>query len=407
MYSKYPVAIIGAGPIGLATAAHLSKHSIPFLVLEQGIEIGDGVRQWAHISMFTPWKDNIDEVAAGILAKYSWSTPEEDMIPTGAQLIDQYLRPLASTSEINPHLRLNASVVSVSRRGYHKTQQTQRGESPFEIRVESNGIEQEIFASAVIDASGTWKLPNPAGSNGLPASGERENSDHIFYGIPDIMGKHRQVYEGKDVLVVGGGHSATHALLELMDLNRGTQRTKVTWVLTKPRPEDIYDNIEDDELPDRGKLGVAVKKYVMADQIKVVTPFSIEQIEKVHDRLLVSDLSLATEHTLQADEMIVATGLRPDLTMFRELQIALDPVFECPIQMAPLIDPNIHDCRSVAPHSESFLRHPEEDFYILGMKSYGRAPTFLLSTGYEQVRSVAEVLALKWTSYIQKAQTDD
>jgi len=46
----------------------------------------------------------------------------------------------------------------------------------------------------------------------------------------------------------------------------------------------------------------------------------------------------------------------------------------------------------VRPHGEKELRHPEKDFYIVGSKSYGRAPTFLMATGYEQVRSIAAVI---------------
>lgn len=43
---------------------------------------------------------------------------------------------------------------------------------------------------------------------------------------------------------------------------------------------------------------------------------------------------------------------------------------------------------SVPPHGADELRHPEPGLFVVGMKSYGRAPTFLMLTGYEQVRSV-------------------
>jgi hypothetical protein len=63
------------------------------------------------------------------------------------------------------------------------------------------------------------------------------------------------------------------------------------------------------------------------------------------------------------------------------------------VKLGPLIDPEFHSCGTVPPHGAALLAHPDEDFYIVGMKSYGRAPTFLLATGYEQVRSVAAALA--------------
>jgi hypothetical protein len=53
----------------------------------------------------------------------------------------------------------------------------------------------------------------------------------------------------------------------------------------------------------------------------------------------------------------------------------------------------VHSCGSVPPHGEAELRHPEAGFYVVGMKSYGRAPTFLMLTGYEQVRSVVAAIA--------------
>ncbi|MDQ7864670.1 hypothetical protein RCO48_36945 [Peribacillus frigoritolerans] len=88
----------------------------------------------------------------------------------------------------------------------------------------------------------------------------------------------------------------------------------------------------------------------------------------------------------------MSTGFRPDTSFLNEVRINLDSAVESINALAPLIDPNIHSCGTVRPHGEQELRHPEKNFYIVGMKSYGRAPTFLLATGYEQVRSVVAYL---------------
>ena len=96
---------------------------------------------------------------------------------------------------------------------------------------------------------------------------------------------------------------------------------------------------------------------------------------------------------VDVDEVIVCTGFRPDLEMLREVRLGLDPWLECATALGPLIDPNEHSCGTVRPHGARELAHPEKDFYIVGMKSYGRAPTFLLATGYEQARSVVAMLA--------------
>lgn len=96
---------------------------------------------------------------------------------------------------------------------------------------------------------------------------------------------------------------------------------------------------------------------------------------------------------LEVKRIVVATGFRPDLAPLRELRLALDPVVEAPIALAPLIDPNLHSCGTVPPHGFAELEHPDAGFYIAGMKSYGRAPTFLMATGYEQARSIVAPIA--------------
>ncbi len=102
--------------------------------------------------------------------------------------------------------------------------------------------------------------------------------------------------------------------------------------------------------------------------------------------------------SVQADRLVVTTGFRPDFGFLREVRLGLDPAVEATPALAPLIDPNLHSCGTVRPHGEAELRHPEQDFWIAGMKSYGRAPTFLLATGHEQVRSIAAALAGDWTA---------
>ena len=90
---------------------------------------------------------------------------------------------------------------------------------------------------------------------------------------------------------------------------------------------------------------------------------------------------------------MVATGFRPELDFLREIRLSLDPALECPPALAPLIDPNEHSCGTVRPHGARELAQPEPGFYFAGMKSYGRAPTFLMLTGYEQVRSIVAEIA--------------
>jgi hypothetical protein len=93
------------------------------------------------------------------------------------------------------------------------------------------------------------------------------------------------------------------------------------------------------------------------------------------------------------DEVLALTGFRPDLSMHAEVRLDLDPVLQAPRALVPLIDPNTHSCGTVYPHGATELAQPEPGVYLVGMKSYGRAPTYLSLTGYEQVRSVVAAIA--------------
>jgi hypothetical protein len=271
-----------------------------------------------------------------------------------------------------------------------------RTEAPFVVQVLINGEEERFLVRAVIDASGTWTAPNPIGADGLLAPGEAANADRIAYGIPDILGKDRARYVGKQVAVVGGGHSAINAILELMDLHADDPATRITWILRKANVASTYGGLENDQLPGRGLLGVRIKELVETGAVEVVTPFFTTRLERAGEGVRLIGDTPQGERSLVVNEVIGATGSRPDLAFVRELRLDLHASVEAPTALAPLIDPNVHSCGSVPPHGEKELRHPEAGFYMVGMKSYGRAPTFLLATGYEQVRSVVAALVGDW-----------
>lgn len=392
-----PVAIIGAGPVGLAAAAHLIERGETPVILEAGAEVAASVRQWAHVRMFSPWRYTVDSASVRLLEQHGWQMPPADDLPTGGDLIALYLRPFAELPEIQPHLHLNAQVVAVSRRNTDKMKDSGRDEAPFMLHVAyADGHEALIEARAVIDASGTWRQPNPLGSTGLAAIGERQNQDRIAYGIPDILGSARQRYANKQILVVGSGHSAINALLELARLKATAPDTEIFWAMRGSPLARVFGGGEADALPARAKLGSSVQALVDAGDVHLLSPFRITEVQRVNAMLQVTGERDDGPTTLTVDEIIGATGSRPDLEMLREIRLSLDPALESVQQLGPMIDPNVHSCGTVLPHGEAELRQPEKDFYIVGMKSYGRAPTFLLATGYEQVRSVVAALAGDW-----------
>jgi hypothetical protein len=208
--------------------------------------------------------------------------------------------------------------------------------------------------------------------------------------MPDVLGKDRFRYEGKRVSVVGAGYSAINVLLDLVELNA----SKPAWVVRGSNMQRIYGGGDADELAARGKLGTTLRSLVECGRISLVTGFSTEAVTETQDGLVLTGEADHRIVTLSpVDEIIVAVGQRPDLAMTRELRLELDPGLESVKALGPMIDPNLHSCGSVDPHGHRETSHPEAGFYTIGIKSYGRAPTFLLLTGYEQARSVAAALA--------------
>jgi hypothetical protein len=391
-----PVAVIGAGPVGLATAAHLLDRGLEPLVLEAGSRVGANIAQWAHVRLFSPWRFNLDPASVRLLTAGGWQPPDPDELPTGGDLLDRYLWPLATLPTLARHIRLQHRVVAVTRLGVDKVRSHGREDLPFAVRVHTPDGERELLARAVIDASGTWGQPNPLGAAGVPAIGEPQASaaGRIVTGLPDILGADRARFAGRRVLVVGAGHSAATSLLALAELRRHVPATEVVWAVRAAVPRPLVGKGEADELPARGQLATDLASLVRWGEIELVTGFRTSRIAQLPGGgLEVTGLVDPGLERLKAELVVAATGFRPDLGIARELRLGLDPALESTVALAPLIDPNVHSCGTVPPHGARELAHPEPGYFMAGMKSYGRAPTFLLATGYEQVRSVVAHLA--------------
>ncbi len=397
-----PVAVIGAGPVGLAAAAQLAERGLPFAVFEAGAGPGAAIRDWGHVTFFSPWRFNVDAAARRLLELNQWTSPEPGRDPTGNELVDMYLAPLAAHPRIAPHVFYRARVVAVTRQGMDRVPSRNREQRPFEIVVEDgNGQQRLVPARAVIDASGTWQTPNPAGANGIPAIGERESASRIRAGIPDVSGVERGRYAGKRVMVIGSGHSAMDSVLGLARLKETAPGTAITWAMRSPPTPKTFGLGPDDRLSNRGALGKRAKAAIDAGKITMLAPFRTRAFALQGDGIEVTGETETGQTSVKVDEVIVATGFRPDFSMLTELRLDLHPWLECPRELGPLIDPNEHSCNDVPPHGVKQLSHPEAGFVIAGMKSYGRAPTFLMMTGYEQIRSVVAAFAGDWTAALE------
>lgn len=390
-----PVAVLGAGPVGLAAAAHLIERGLAPLVLEAGAAVGANLAAYRHVRLFSPWRYNIDKAARRLLQAQAWKAPAADGLPTAGELLDDYLVPLAGLAAIGANLRLGHRVTAITRLGFDKVRTRGREGAPFLIRAETAEGPRQYLASAVIDATGTWSHPNPLGADGIAALGEAALAARIDYGMPDVLGAARAHFAGRRVLVVGAGHSAAGTLLALAQLAQVHPGTSIVWATRGSQLARVFGGGAADGLPARGELGMRLKALRDSGALALRQDFRIEEVAEIEGRLRVTGEARGGVAPVidGIDRIVCATGARPDLALTRELRVRHDPWLESTDALAPLIDPNEHSCGTVRPHGHRELAHPEPGYYAVGAKSYGRAPNFLLATGYEQVRSVAAALA--------------
>lgn len=382
---ELPVVVIGAGPQGLAAAAHLAERNVDVVVLERGEGPAAAVSVWGHVRLFSAWTELTDAAARRLLEASGWSAPASGY-PTGAEWVRDYLAPLAQA--LGERVAYSTAVTGIARQGRDKVVDGGRKEQPFVVHaVDLHGVQSRILASAVIDASGTWGQPNPAGADGFAALGEATAADRVSYRIPDDVSE----FAGSHVAVVGAGHSATHAVLRLSELARRIPGTRVTWMLRRGDAANVFGGGSGDELPERAALGSRARGVIDEGVVDLVTGFRVAELRRDHDILTV--ISEDGREVGDVAHIFALTGFRPDTGMLRELRIDLDPVMDAVAGIAADIDPNIHSCGSVSATGARQLAQPERGFFIVGAKSYGRAPTFLALTGYEQVRSVVAHLA--------------
>lgn len=312
--TELPVVVVGAGPVGLAAAAHLAERGLPSLVLEAGPSAGAAVAQWHHVRLFSRWPELVDPVAARTLETTGWRSPDPEACPTGAEWADAYLRPLAAV--LGERVRFGTRVVGVARRGRDLVVDAGRETEPLTVHVRTAAGEERIAARAVIDASGTWTAPNPLGGDGLPALGEAA-AERIVYRVPDLADPNvRARYAGNRIALAGSGHSALTALVAFADLAEEHPGTEIVWLLRRGTAGNVFGGAEADQLPARGALGRRAKAAAQAGYVRTVTGFRTASVERVPDGRLVP-ASLDGRRLDPVDEAVVLTGFRPDLSCCR------------------------------------------------------------------------------------------
>ncbi len=376
------IAIIGAGPIGLEAALAAEKAGLAFTIYERG-EIADAVRQWGHVRMFSPFAMNATSSGVARLRAAGHELPEPDALLTGAEFRAQYLQPLAET--FGAKLLEHTTVVAVGRSRRLKSDfigAPERGAAKFRLLLRTEQGERVEEADVVLDCSGTFARPTALGEGGIPAPGELACAENIHYGIPRLTKSARY-------LVGGAGHSAATVVRDLAAI-AGSQ---ITWLIRRDR-ETPAEEVPNDPLPERARLARAANKLVRDGRVQLLRAATVVALQRTGNGILVRwHDQHEVEQQLVVDEIVAATGFRPDLSLTRELQLQTCWATEGTYPLAAsLLGEAGTDCLATPAFGAETLLHPEPNFFTLGIKSYGRAPNFLLRTGYEQVAAVFDWL---------------
>ena len=385
MNARRNIAIIGAGPVGLEAALAALAHGHRVSVFERG-EVGDSVRRWGHVRMFSPFGMNVSLRGIERLKKLGQPLPDPDAFLTGTEYVAQYLAPLAERlgEEI---VHTNAEVAALGRCEILKHEQIgarTRMETPFRLLLRRGTREWGEEADAIFDCTGTFATPNHLGDGGMPAVGEAAAKPLITYGVPDILGRQRWLFENRRVLVVGSGHSAATAVRDLAAI----PDTRIVWATRRGMTPPCL-RIENDPLEERDRLSAEVNELAESDDIDFRRDSTVLALKQTDDGLMVMLGNSTGSESIVVDRVIAAVGFRPDLELARELQARTCYATEGAYNLAAsLLGEESGDCLAPRTGGVETLTHPEPGYFTLGMKSYGRSPDFLIRTGREQVEAV-------------------
>lgn len=399
--SSSALTIIGAGPIGLEAAAWAAARNWDVVLFEKN-NIGHHIRQWGHIKLFSPFHMNHSNWGPHLLIRAfpELILPAESSCISGNEYVSSYLKPLSQLPELSKKIFLGTHVIQIGKEDLSKNKyiaENRRLDHPFRILIAQGNSKFIHHTQAVIDASGVYSSPQFMGSGNIPALGEleakKEIKTHIHSRIPDILGVDRLRFANRKILLVGSGHSAATSLKALQKLAQKTSQTKVLW-LSRSRQKNLYDIFENDPLPDRDALSrlgnnLATKtpnwlEYLPGSTVQQIT--SLPQNNQSVFEVTVKTYSGYRE--LEIDEIISNVGFMPDNSLYRQLQIHECYATSGPIKLAATLLEESTDCLAQSTQGIETLKNPEPNFFILGNKSYGTNPSFLLSTGIKQVETV-------------------
>lgn len=398
------VAILGAGPVGVEAALEASRAEFGVILYDAG-RIGEHLRRFAHVPLFTPFGMNSTPLGRETLRHAGVPLPEEDALLTAGALVERYLKPLCRALAPSVVVRERTRVTRVARDGASKRSPAPggiaRASLPFLLRVEGpHGAVAHERAGFVIDATGVYGTPGDFGPGGLPAIGQETLGTLLDRHLPDLLGVDRDRYAEHRVLLVGSGHSTATALLDFETLAGEGAPAAIHWIHRDPAPG--VREVADDPLPARSDLARRSSAIARTAPWLRRHP-GAEILALARSRGGAVTVALGEnglERQLEVDRVLALVGYRPDLEMTRELRVHHCYESEGPMKLAAAIQAvegangSDGDCLAQVSHGPASLETPEPGFYVLGAKSYGRNPGFLLAIGHQQARDAVALIAV-------------
>jgi len=378
------VLVIGGGPMGVAAAIGAADRGFEVTLLERD-EIGAALRTWGPTRFFSPLRMN---VSPAMRAHLGDDMPDDDALLTGPEYADRVLVPLAGREPLRGRVRTGVRVLAIGRRGLTRTDfagHPLRHERPFRVLT----ADDETFeAEVVLDATGGMTLPRAIGAGGLPARGESRLVHRLIRTLGELAAS-RDELRGRTTLIVGHGHSAANALCLLEELAQESPSTRVVWAVRSANRRPC-EEVMNDPLPERARVVERANALAEAPPpfLRMERRASIDGVAQVNGHAVIS---LTGDRTVEIDRLAAFTGYRPEGAMLSELAVEISPVSEGGARLYRAVS-SITDCLTVPAVKPHDLQSGEPGFYFVGSRAYGRAPGFLLQTGFAQLETILSSL---------------
>lgn len=385
--------VIGAGPMGIETALRAIARGYETVVLEAG-RLGEHIRQWGHIRLFSPLGMNVSAHAKQILGD---KLPPLDAIQTGAEYVATVLEPLAQSEVLKDRIIVDRKVVALARAGLGKMglpKHPLRAERSFRVLAEDHAGNEHVYQSdLVFDASGVFAQGNWSGSAGMPALGEMKLNHRIIRHPIDVE-REVERFVGKRILLIGHGHSAANTIVALGRVQQREPKTQIIWAVRSDRTKPVLE-VADDPLRERAAVVEAANALAQhpAANMRVLRRTTLEELRSTGEGSVIhATLKVwKTNEVIAVDEIISLTGYRPNLELLRETTAEFSSVTEGTRGLHKALS-NITDCLAKIEVNPNDLQSGEPNLFIVGVKSYGRNPGFLLQSGNDQLDAIFSML---------------